>query len=133
MTISIKYLDSLWRKAVKLKWNYRSVVSGAPVERVHHIVTRNRKNIPEIIVWLYFIQRTGIERNQKETLMGEQTLKRESRRMRRYINLLFSNMTLLDRIKFALLGNYHKPLLRTENKLKDRKWNKVKRNKVKVV
>jgi len=78
---------------------------------------KEQKNIPEIIVWLYFIQRTGIERNQKETLMGEQTLKRESRRMRRYINLLFSNMTLLDRIKFALLGNYHKPLLRTENKI----------------
>jgi len=42
---SDKYLDSLWRKAVKLKWNYRSVWSGEKVEHVHHMITKGKKNM----------------------------------------------------------------------------------------
>ena len=40
---TIKYLDVLWRKAVKLKWNYRSFLGGK-AEEVHHIVHRTRRN-----------------------------------------------------------------------------------------
>ncbi|MBC8527192.1 MAG: hypothetical protein H8D22_10165 [Candidatus Cloacimonetes bacterium] len=40
----IKYLDSLWRKAVMKKYHNRSVYSSLPATEVHHIVTRSKKN-----------------------------------------------------------------------------------------
>jgi len=41
--MNIKYLDDLWRQAVRLKWKNRSFLGGN-AEEIHHIIKRRKKN-----------------------------------------------------------------------------------------
>lgn len=50
--------------------------------------------------------------------MNEKKAKYQRKIMKKYINLLMSNMNFWNRIRFVLTGNYYKPLMKTENKLR---------------
>ena len=49
--------------------------------------------------------------------MSESQVKKQRQEVRRYINLLVSNMNWRDRIRFALTGNYYRALKRTERNM----------------
>lgn len=50
--------------------------------------------------------------------MNEKKAKYQRKIMKKYINILLSNMGFWDRVRFVFTGNYYKPLMRTENKIR---------------
>lgn len=58
--------------------------------------------------------------------MNEKVVKYERKIIKKYVKTLMSYMGFFDRIRFVFSGNYLKPMLRTDGKLRDRKFIKTK-------
>jgi len=53
--------------------------------------------------------------------MNEKIVKYERTIVKKYVQQLLSNMGFFDRIRFVFLGDYYKPMRRTDHKLKEKK------------